>query len=226
LLDELPEHYLVKIQERVASVTVPDHTAKQAVLDVGISAPADYEPGGGAAPAAVSTIEPVTLEHDFIEPLTETYLEILRRSDRKLVTVIELLSPTNKEGRGSDFYLLKRETLLAQPVHLVEIDLLVRGTRLPMKEPLPRGDYYAFVSRAERRFTGDVYAWSVRQPLPILPVPVLAPDPDAKLDLAALFRQAYDRGRYERELDYTGPPPAFLRSEDREWAKTLLAGRG
>ena len=61
-----------------------------------------------------------------------------------------MLSPTNKSGDGFAEYQLKRGTTIRQKVHLVEIDFLLGGERLPMDEPLPPGDYYAFVSRAER----------------------------------------------------------------------------
>jgi hypothetical protein len=221
LLDALPAHYVVKIQERVTLVSLPTHEARQVVSEVGVSAMGDVRPAGGLATATVATVEPVTLEHDLEEMATETYLEIRRQPDRQLVTVIELLSPSNKELPGREVYLAKRNALLSQYVHLVEIDLLVRGRRLPMRAPLPAGDYFAFVSRAERRPSGDVYAWGVRHPLPLIPVPLLDPDPAYSLDLGAMFRLTYDRGRYERSIDYTADPPAFLRPEDRDWAREI-----
>ena len=221
LLEALPSHYLVKIQERVAAITVPDGDQKRAVLDIGISAPGAAT-GASANSTSVATIEPIAMEHVYAEPLKETYIQILRRPDRKLVTVIELLSPTNKDGRGRDAYIEKRDALLAQYVHIVEVDLLIQGARLPMKLPLPPGDYYAFVSRAQRRFNADVYYWTMRHSLPAIPIPLLEPDPDYKLDLSGHFRHTYDRGHYEREIDYQTEPPSFLRSEDRDWARRLL----
>jgi hypothetical protein len=149
LLDVLPAHYVVKIQERVTLVSLPAREARQV---------------GGLMTAAVATVEPVTLEHDLDDTGTETYLEIRRRPDNQLVTVIELLSPSNKELPGRDAYLAKRNALLHQYVHLVEFDLLVGGRRLPMRTPLPPGDYYAFVSRAEQRPRAEVYHWGIRAP--------------------------------------------------------------
>ena len=221
LLEALPAHYVVKIQERITLVSLPARSERQIVSDIGVAGLADVRPAGGLATATVATVEPVALEHDLEEMATETYLEIRRQPDRQLVTVIELLSPSNKELPGRDVYVAKRNALLSQYVHLVEIDLLVRGTRLGMRGPLPRGDYYAFVSRAERRPHGDVYAWSIRHPLPVIPVPLLDPDPAYPLDLGAMFRLTYDRGRYERSIDYTADPPAFLRPEDRDWAREV-----
>jgi hypothetical protein len=226
LLDAISPTYLVRIKERVASISVPDGKEKQSVPDVGISAPPGYEGGGLKTAGALTTIESVTLEHEYTEPIKETYLEILHGPERKLVTVIELLSPTNKESPGRDLYLAKRESLLAQYVHIVEVDLLLRGARLPMKKALPKGDYFVFVSRAERRFFGDVTAWNIRHPIPVIPVPLLAPDSDIMLDLGALFQLTYDRGRYRFELNYKADPPSFLRPEDREWAREIVSKMG
>jgi hypothetical protein len=110
--------------------------------------------------------------------------------------VIEILSPTNKAGEGFSKYLRKRRATIRQKVHLVEIDLLLGGERLPMAEPLPPGDYCAVVSRSEERPASSVYAWTIRDPLPSVLIPLKRPDPDATLDLAAHFATAYDRGRY------------------------------
>jgi hypothetical protein len=178
LLEKYGERYSVRVQERITSVAVPDSSEKLAVADVGISTPDSYEPARSSGPTATATIEPVTLEHVAFEPLTETYIEIRRRPELNLVTVIEVLSPSNKVQPGRTYYQAKRDVLLSQYIHIVEIDLLIRGDRLPMKKPLPAGDYLAFVSRAERRFFGDVYAWNIRQSLPVIPIPLLAPDPD------------------------------------------------
>ncbi len=164
LLDVLPAHYVVKIQERVTLVSLPAREARQVVADVGVSTAAEFTSTGGLMTAAVATVEPVTLEHDLDDTGTETYLEIRRRPDNQLVTVIELLSPSNKELPGRDAYLAKRNALLHQYVHLVEFDLLVGGRRLPMRTPLPPGDYYAFVSRAEQRPRAEVYHWGIRAP--------------------------------------------------------------
>jgi len=136
--------------------------------------------------------------------------------------VIEILSPTNKSGLGRGQYLQKRRELLDQPVHLVEVDLLLGGKRLPMGGRLPAGDYYAFVSRAEKRESSDVYAWSIRRPLPAIPIPLSPPDPDLSLDLAAVVNQAYDQGRYHRLIHYTDPLDLPLTAEAQNWLRTKL----
>ena len=72
-------------------------------------------------------------------------------TDETLVAVIEVLSPSNKAGDDRGAYLLNRQAILQQPVHLLELDLLLKGRRLPTAAPLPKGDYFALLSRAGRR---------------------------------------------------------------------------
>src|SRR5262249_35258361 len=142
------------------------------------------------------------------------------RPDWAPVTIIELLSPTDKHGHGYDEYLYKRVSLIARSIHLVELDLLLGGRRLPMGRPL-RGDYHALVSRTEQRPQSSVYSWSIRDPLPAIPIPLLAPDPDVPLDLAAVFTTVYRRGQYERSIDYAAPLDLPLGAANRGWAEEL-----
>jgi hypothetical protein len=153
------------------------------------------------------------------EFIRQRRVEIRRLPELSLVTVIEVLSPDNKSGKGRGDYLAKRELLLEQAVHLVEIDLLLGGRRLPMGAALPSGDYYAFVARVERWPSCDVYAWTVRDRLPTIPIPLRLPDPDVSLDLAAPVHTAYDRGLYGRTTDYTVALPLPLDQESRAWAE-------
>jgi len=82
--------------------------------------------------------------------VVENYLVIRHLGSGEVVTVIELLSPSNKctgsEGRKA--YLAKREEILSSRTNLVELDLLRGGARLPTVQPLPPGDYFAFVCRS------------------------------------------------------------------------------
>ena len=136
--------------------------------------------------------------------------------------MIEILSRSNKSGLGRGQYLQKRRELLDQPVHLVEVDLLLGGKRLPMGGRLPAGEYYAFVSRAEKRESSDVYAWSIRRPMPAIPIPLSPPDPDPSLDLSAVVNRAYEQGRHHRLIHYADPLDLPLTAEDQNWLRTKL----
>ncbi len=67
-----------------------------------------------------------------------------------------------------------------------------------------------------------MYAWSVRRALPTIPIPLVPPDPDVPLDLAAVFATAYERGRYARSLDYAAALAAPMADEDRTWAGDVI----
>ncbi len=223
LNDVLPEIYVARLGEQLRLIERSDPRGKTVLPDVtilegGIRTRATAQ---SATAGGVLTLDPVTIELPVtdIEEVRDLWIEIHRRPDRELVTAIEILSPTNKLGEGYWQYQSNRRSLIRQDVHLVELDLLVRGQRLPMGQDLPPGNFFAFVSRADRRFKCDVYPWSVRDRLPNLPIPLRAPDPDVILDLPALFALAYERGRYARELDYTTPLDLPLAEGDRAWAE-------
>ena len=177
--------------------------------------------------AGTALLEPVRvpLPTVFME-VRDAWIEIRHGSKRKPIASVELLSPTNKVGAGLGEYLMKRRKSIRQKIHLVELDLLLRGERLPMGQPLPAGDFYALVSRAEARPESDVYAWTIRDPLPSIPIPLSPPDPDVMLDLAAVFATAYERARYAELLDYSVPPSSVKKPTDRAWAeRTARAAR-
>jgi hypothetical protein len=212
LAEQLPENYEARIDERVNLVQLPPRTiqriqriAPDVVVSHRESATALAPP-----PAGVATMEPVTIPLVIDEEVErETYIEILHRPERSLVAVLELLSPSNKEEPGRAAYLMKHYALLRHSIHLVELDLLLGGQRLPLEKPYPPGDYFALISREDRRPDCQVYSWTVQQPLPSIPIPLKTPDPDIWIDLGEVFAITYDRGRYARSIDYTSPPPGL-----------------
>ena len=138
------------------------------------------------------------------------------------MTVLELLSPTNKyNGPDRVQYLGKRGSLLASRVHFVEIDLLRGGTRMPFETPLPLCDYCVMVSRMENRPEAELWPISLRDSLPTIPVPVRESDPDAVIDLQAALHHIYDAAGYANYI-YEGWPEPRLSAEDAIWAKALL----
>jgi hypothetical protein len=110
--------------------------------------------------------------------------------------------------------LTKRDEILRSQAHLVEFDLLRGGRRLPMISRLPPGDYYAIVSRQERRPRAEVYAWTIRDRLPHVPIPLKEGDPDVWLDLQSVFTTVYDRARYHLSINYDAPLSPALDDPD------------
>lgn len=212
----LPDHYEARISGRI-SLEIPSSNSQSAMRsDVAIRRGGPPESPRWAETSAVATLEPKSIPLQYFEEVRETFLEIRRRPERSVVAMLELLSPFNKSGKDRLAYLEKRQGILRQDVHLVELDLLKGGERVPLKVE-PAGDDFQFVSRSDRRPNCLVYGWSIRKQLPTLPIPLLSTDPDILIDLGAVFTTAYDRGRYARSVAYGEPPPGPWDEADREW---------
>jgi len=219
---QLAAHYIVKIDEQIY---IHEPTADQRFLmgrgDVLLATrrPSSSE-GAGTAVTAVTAPAQIVLPTVDFEGLS--FLEIRDRRDRRLVTVIELLSPANKySGSDREQYLGKRGGLLKSWTHLVEIDLLRGGPRMPFDTPLPECDYYVMVSRMDQRPKAGIWPLRLRDPLPRIPIPVREPDPDAMLDLQAALHHVYDAARYANYI-YEGTPQPNLSPEDTVWAQSLI----
>lgn len=213
--------YLVLVEERVYVEHWPE-APDQYLADVAVAAASrNRTASGGAAaviePGAIETILPMP------EEVRENYLTIRRGDTKELVTVVEVLSPSNKRpGDGRTQYVKKRQEVLLSDANLVELDLLRGGPRLPTQRPLPQSDYLYLVSRADRRPHAVAYPWTLRQELPTVRVPLTGDDPDALIDLQQAFSAIYDTLGYRLILDYTAPVEPALAAEDRAWADTLL----
>jgi hypothetical protein len=221
---QLPEPYFAQVETRIELLSV-DEPSFQRLPDVMVGWRAtEPSPQPAAGVPGIATLEPTTipLARQEVE-VRDRWIEILHLPEMELVTAIEILSPANKMGPGRSDYLVKRNALVDRPVHLVEIDLLPGGKRMPMARPLPPGDCFAIVARIERRPDAQVYAWTLRQVLPPVPIPLRAPDPDVHLNLAEVVAMAYDLGGYARVLRYGTPLPASfpISAEDRAWAESV-----
>lgn len=150
-------------------------------------------------------------------------VEIRDTARNTLITSIEILSPVNKREPGITPYRQKRQRLYDAGVHLVEVDLLRRGTR-PFAHPrLPAVSYLVTLTRAQAQ---AVEVWPIALPnsLPVIPVPLRSPDADVPLDLAAALRDIYDEAFYNLSIDYReAPPKPVLADADLIWLETVLA---
>jgi len=191
--------------------------------DVGVTevprhAPGQAETATVAAPLRLATVMPEAVPH--------VSIEIRDTRQRQLVTAIEILAPTNKCGEGRREYVTKRQRLLLSAVHLMEIDLLRLGERVPMQQPLPQASYFVLLSRAEERPLLEVRPIALCNPLPTVPVCLLPGDADVLLDLQAVFTAAYDLVGYDLLVDYTGPPDVPLADQDAVWVAEYLRTAG
>jgi hypothetical protein len=222
LAPQLRPKYIVRLDRRFVS-EMPD--------DIGIMTGDIYPDAGlvradqrdkvaeavaayGFQPLQMATVMPSRVPH--------VTIEIRDVAKRELVTAIEVLSPTNKRGEGRKEYLEKRRRLLCSTAHLIEIDLLRSGQRVPMQKPLPPAPYFVFLSRAERRPIIDVWPIQLTSRLPIIPVPLLADDKEVKLDLQLALNTICDALNYDLSLDYSRPPEIPLEGEAAAWAAECL----
>ena len=227
IAEQLPSNYHARVEEMVLRVEpeIPPGLFNRPDVSVARE-PAGQSASGALADVAIAEPAPTRIPNIIqLDPYVETFIEIHRHPDYELVTVLELLSPTNKSGDGRGQYIGKREGLLRQPIHIVELDLLRGGQRIRLAKPLPKDHYYYLVSRADARPDCDVYHWNVRNRLPVLPVPLRAPDPDIHADLQHAFGEAFRRGRYDRMIKYqASPPPPSFDPADADWvAQTARA---
>jgi hypothetical protein len=152
------------------------------------------------------------------------YLKIIDAKSRRLITVVELLSPSNKQpGPDRDDYLTKRMDYLTAGVNLVEMDLHRAGERLPIADPQPAGfDYYILVCRAARMPNAEIWPFTIRDRFPVVPIPLDSDQADVPLDLKPCLDVAYHQGKYGQEVDYSQPPEPPLPPANAEWARGLL----
>jgi hypothetical protein len=169
----------------------------------------------------VKIVEDIHVNELAVDHERLSYVEIRDRRDRELVTVVELLSPSNKHaGPDREQYLAKRMEFLNTPVHLVEIDLLRGGPPLPAAGR-PKCSYSVLVSRVERRLDAEFWPILLRERLPVIPVPVRSPDPYARLDLQAVLDRIYDDAGYADYI-YEASPRPRLSAKDADWARQFL----
>jgi len=202
-------------------------TDRQYIPDVWIKRSEHPQRSGGAAVAEME--EPLVVQSPGPE-IHEAYIEILDLfSDQQVVTVIEVLSPTNKfQGQGRDLYLATQRHVLCSNAHLVEIDLLRVGPHvLAVPHFLVEGrtayDYLVCVNRARPpRSSYELYPHRLREPLPRFGIPLAGDDPDVPLDLQAAIAQTYKAAGYRSRIDYSGPCQPPLSVEDQAWANEFI----
>jgi hypothetical protein len=155
----------------------------------------------------------------------ETFIEIYESSpEQRLVTVIEVLSPSNKRyGTPAwELYQRKRQALLMGGANFVEIDLLQGGKRMPMLDPWPSSPYYILVARRENAANCRVRPAHFRRPSPSLSIPLAKPDPDVMLPLQPMIETIYARARYYRDIDYSKPVSPPFSPEEAAWLQQQL----
>ena len=211
-------NYIVKIDENVYIHELDDDRRFLGRGDVFVAGRSASAP---AKSATAILVAPLTVSLPAVDVQSDGVIEIIDRRNRQVVTVIELLSPSNKNaGPDREQYLAKRGRILSSATHFVEIDLLRGGPRMPMTD-LPPCDYCVLVSCSDDRPRAGVWPIRLRDPLPEIPVPLRAGDTAPRLDLLHAIHRVYDAAQYEKYIYDTSPFPP-LSSEDFAWARSFL----
>ncbi|WP_169974300.1 DUF4058 family protein [Tautonia rosea] len=230
LVPMVDPRYFVGVESRMVLYPSPEDPRGArpdlAITRGQIDAPMPPPRGGGVAVAQEVEAEVEVVEVDLPvreEAIEETYLEIRDTRSHLLVTILEILSPSNKSsGRGREAYLARREEVLETQTNLVEIDLLRDGEVTPTT-PSIRSHYRVLVSRSVGRPRARVFAWNLRTQLPDIPIPLLPGDAEPILPLNATLHDLIDRARFFRRLDYEKPPFPLLSGPDMAWVKAIVA---
>ena len=146
--------------------------------------------------------------------------------ERFVIEASEDIAITAKRADGRLEYLSKRRRMLLSTAHLLEFDLLRLGQRLPMHDPLPPAEYFILLSRAESRPISEVWPLTLRDQLPVVPIPLLPGDADVLLDLQQAFTATYDLLGYDLAIDYTRPPEPPLDEQASALADSFLRTAG
>jgi hypothetical protein len=219
----LPDHYYVAAEERayVAAIDPQTLVGRPDLAVIGAPGPASPFPMEAGVGNPVQVLVPV------LDEVRERYLEIRESSTHRVITVIEILSPSNKApGQGRMLYEEKRREVLYSASNLVEIDLLRGGEPMPI-HPMFKSDYRILISRSWERPHSFLYGFNLTDPIPDVPVPLQRSEDEPILALNPLLQQIYGDVRYDLRIDYTSSPPQPPVDEETfAWIDHLLCEMG
>jgi hypothetical protein len=193
--------------------------------DVLVAAPRRPEQPVQSTTSAVG-IAPRVAQLPMPEEIIERHLAVRDVVTGEVITVLELLSPTNKLTRdGRRQYARKRRQILGSATHFIEIDLLRAGEPFPFRvqDNATQSDYRIIVSRAHDHPQAAAYLFTIRDRIPDIPVPLQPGDAEPSVALNRLVHEVYDRAGYDLALDYRqAPPPPPMPVQDVQWIQQLL----
>jgi len=210
----------------IVLVGEPDQTVGVADSNLAWTEPPNAP--GGVALAEPKAIHEVVLDPATLERFKQDFL-VVRELDQssRVLAVVEVLSPANKNGSYVPRYREKRMRFLTSRAHFMEIDLLRDGdnpSRQLFRE-LPPSPYFIFVARKTALGRNEEgYPLYLQDPLPVIGLPVGPGRPDLPLDLGAAFRAAYDLSIRPGSIHYVeeSVPEPTLSEADATWVKQVI----
>lgn len=223
LVTEMSPDFFVRIEERVYITHPTDDPGYAALIPDVVVVAGRPQPAQPSATAGVMIAPFVEVERIMEPEIHDRYLSVYDRRSHQVITVIELLTPTNKmkNSCGREMLLDKRKALTNAGASYLEIDLLRGGER--DEDLLGHSDYLITLQRRGRDKLQVWYA-GLRDPLPTVAVPLRPPYADVPLALQRILNETYDRARYGDSVDYIDtPPPPALKTPDLLWVRRQLA---
>jgi hypothetical protein len=225
LAPSLRPRYYVATEERTY-LYAPDRSAFMGRPDLNVVGPTLQEPSATWSVAS-PTAGAVRVELPIPDHVREAFLEVRQAGSHEVVTVLELLSPSNKQlGEGRRQYEQKRLAVFGSLTNFVEIDLLRAGEPMRMWGNGHGNHYRILVSRARQRPSGELYPFSVRQPVPDFPLPLRPDDAEPFIELNRILHDLYERAGFDLRINYRGDAAPPLEGEDATWADALLRDAG
>jgi len=226
LAPKLRPKYIVAIEERVYEVN-GDTALLVGIPDVSVQSSLPIARSTESNLAVALTTQPIEVMLPLPEILTEKYLEIRAVETEDVVTIIEVLSPKNKQmGIGRLQYETKRLKILGSATHLVEIDLLRERNAMSVVGNFLQSHYRIVVSHSETRPQAQLYRFNLPDRIPEFTVPLRASEPEPTLNLKPLLDEIYDQGSYDLRIDYNRPPIPALSEPDMAWVNERLQQQG
>ncbi|NJK67150.1 MAG: DUF4058 family protein [Microcoleus sp. CSU_2_2] len=231
LVPQIRPKYEIAIDKRIYEITDPNDSNGDSLLvgipDVAIKRQSNTPDVPTRSVTTVAIALPTMVKVPIPEKIKQAYLEVREMATKQVVTAIEILSPVNKRsGEGRMTYLKKRQSILGSLTHLVEIDLLRSWESMPTLNSSIKSDYRVLVSRSDRRPFAELYAFNLRDSLPVFLLPLREEDVEPIVNLPELFAGVYDRAGYDYRIDYDRVPVPSLSEENLVWAKELLQAIG
>ena len=229
LAPRLRPEYMVRIEERMyVSEEMDGEGLRQARLpDVMV-----LDDGAGASTSIAIAEAPrskdaIPVRVPYQDEQRQRYLEVIRVSNREVVAVIELLSPSNKSSPGREAYIAKRNQVFHSMSHLVEIDLLRSGQPMPVIGDVPPSHYRILVTNARNTdAVADLYPCSIQSPLPHFVMPLVEGSEGIAINLKPIIDEVYILGSYDRDIDYDQDPNPPFSDADHAWIDQLLRSQG
>ncbi|MFQ5631050.1 MAG: DUF4058 family protein [bacterium] len=217
-----PHYYIAVRQRSVLAVSMDESVT----IYPDVSVVESGKPARRSQKSAPVTIEPIVVEVPVMEAIQEDYLEIMEAQTHRVVTVIEVLSPSNKQpGEDRRAYEAKRERLFRTLTNFVEIDLLRDWEPMPFTFLQTNGKqshYRLLIKRGEHPQRAFLYPFNLQDAIPSFHLPLQSGDQEPLVQLDKLLREIYDEGAYDLRVDYSQPPVPPLNDEDLAWVQKIL----